>query len=244
MPPPRPLAKGAVTSDWPRVLGPQDDGSSREKPLLKSWPEGGPKPVWEVAMGEGYTSPAVSGDFCVIFHALDKKETVECLHRETGRRFWLRDYAVEYQDRYGFSNGPRGSPVIAGGRVVTLGVTSRLTAFDLKTGDQAWQHDLRKEYHVPQDFFGAGSSPLVVDGLVIVNVGGKAEAFDGFEDRGERARKLATKGVSVAAFDLKTGEEKWRIEDEWAPVTPPQCWPACTASPRYLSMPEGKVTPP
>lgn len=212
---PRPLAKGAVTSDWPRVLGPQDDASSREAPLLKKWPEGGPKPVWEVAMGEGYTSPAVSGDFCVIFHALDKKETVECLHRETGRRFWIRDYAVEYQDRYGFSNGPRGSPVIADGRVVTLGVTSRLTAFDLKTGDTAWQHDLRKEYHVPQDFFGAGSSPLVIDGLVIVNIGGKAEAFDGFEDRGERARKLATKGVSVAAFDLKTGEEKWRIEDEW-----------------------------
>jgi outer membrane protein assembly factor BamB len=212
---PRPLARGAVTSDWPRVLGPQDDCSSRETPLLKNWPEGGPKPVWEVAMGEGYTSPAVSGDFCVIFHALERKETVECLHRETGRRFWVRDYDVEYQDRYGFSNGPRGSPVIADGMVVTLGVTSRMTAFDLKTGDQAWQHDLRKEYHVPQDFFGAGSSPLVVGGLVIVNVGGKAEAFDGFEDRGERARKLASKGVSVAAFDLRTGKEKWRIEDEW-----------------------------
>jgi outer membrane protein assembly factor BamB len=212
---PRALSEEALSSDWPRVLGPRDDGSTEESPLLKQWPESGPKPVWEVKTGEGYTSPIISGDSCVIFHALDKRETVECLHRETGRRFWVKDYAIEYQDRYGFGNGPRGSPVIADGVVVTLGVTSMLHAFDLKTGAELWKHDLRKDYHVPQDFFGAGSSPLILEGKVIVNVGGKAEAFDGFEDKQERARKLASKGVSVAAFDLKSGAVAWKVEDEW-----------------------------
>ncbi len=212
---PKPLSASAKTSDWQRVLGPQDNCTTSESPLLKAWPESGPKPVWEVAMGEGYTSPAISGDFCIIFHELEKKEAVECLHRETGRRFWIKDYPIEYQDRYGFGGGPRGSPVIAGDVVVTLGVTSMLHAFELKTGAELWKHDLRKEYNVPQDFFGAGSSPLIFDGKVIVNVGGKAEAFDGFEDRNERARKLATKGTSVAAFDLKTGAVKWKVEDEW-----------------------------
>ncbi len=212
---PKPLSASAKTSDWPRILGPQDNCSTSESPLLKAWPESGPKPVWEVVMGEGYTSPVISSDFCVIFHQLEKKETVECLHRETGRRFWIKDYPIEYQDRYGFGGGPRGSPVIAGDVVVTLGVTSMLHAFDLKTGAELWKHDLRKEYNVPQDFFGAGSSPLILDGRVIVNVGGKAKSFDGFEDRNERARKLATKGTSVAAFDLKTGAMKWKVEDEW-----------------------------
>lgn len=212
---PKALSAKATTSDWPRVLGPSDDASSVESPLLKKFPEGGPAKVWEVAMGEGYTSPAISGDYCVIFHALDKKETVECLHRETGRRFWIKDYPIEYQDRYGFGNGPRGSPVISGGIVVTLGVTSELHAFDLKTGAELWKLDLRKQYHVPQDFFGAGSSPLIHEGKVIVNVGGKAQPFDGLEERRERAEKLASKGVSVAAFDLKSGEVKWKIEDEW-----------------------------
>lgn len=212
---PKPLPANARTESWPRMLGPRDNASSQETQLLHDWPEGGPQLVWEVAMGEGYTSPVISGDYCVIFHALDKKETIECLHRETGRRFWSQSYPVEYQDRYGFGNGPRGSPVITDGVVVTLGVTSMLCAFDLKTGQELWRHDLRKEYHVPQDFFGAGSSALIHEDRVIVNVGGKAEAFDGFEDRGERARKLATKGVSVAAFDLKTGVVRWKIEDEW-----------------------------
>jgi outer membrane protein assembly factor BamB len=212
---PKALSGKAKWADWPRVLGPHDDSSTEETALLKQWPESGLKAVWEVKTGEGYTSPIISGDFCVLFHALENKETVECMHRETGRRFWIKDYPIEYQDRYGFGNGPRSSPVIANGVVVTLGVTSLLHAFDLKTGAELWKHDLRKDYHVPQDFFGAGSSPLILDGKVIVNVGGKAAAFDGFEDKQDRARKLATKGVSVAAFDLKTGALSWKVADEW-----------------------------
>ena len=203
---PTPLAENAVTTDWPGFLGPVNNASSPESPLLKSFPEGGPRLLWKVAAGEGYTSPAIVGDRLLLFHALDGRETIECLHAETGRRFWSFDYPIQYQDRYGFGNGPRGSPVVADGVVVTLGVTSMLHGLDLATGKRLWRRDLRAEYRVPQDFFGHGSSPLIADGRVFVQVGGKAEPFDGFEDRRERARKLATRGVSVAAFDLKTGD--------------------------------------
>ena len=84
---PKPLAAAAKMSDWPRVLGPTDDAHSPETHLLKTWAQNEPKSVWEVQMGEAYNSPAISGDFCVIFHALEGKETLECLHRETGKRF-------------------------------------------------------------------------------------------------------------------------------------------------------------
>ncbi|MEG7747587.1 PQQ-binding-like beta-propeller repeat protein, partial [Listeria monocytogenes] len=92
--------------------------------------------------------PAISGDYCVLFHALEGKETIECLQRETGKRFWSHDYPISYQDRYGFGNGPRGSPVISDGVVVTYGVTCELRALDLKTGKLLWKHDLRAKYHV------------------------------------------------------------------------------------------------
>jgi outer membrane protein assembly factor BamB len=212
---PKPLAAKAKTSDWPRVLGPNEDCSSPESPLLKIFPEGGLKPVWEVAMGEGYNSPAISGEHCVIFHALEGKETIECLHRETGKRFWLHDYAVNYQDRYGFSNGPRGSPVIADGIVVTFGVTAEMRALDLKTGKLLWKHDLKTEMHVPQDFFGAGGTPLILEGRVIVNVGGKKGPIDDSEGLRDRKERLAEAGVSVAAFDLKSGDIVWKVEDAW-----------------------------
>ncbi len=212
---PKPLFKDARTSDWPRVLGPKDDATSPETHLLKKWSWSEPKPVWEVTMGEGYNSPAISEDYCVIFHALEDKETVECLHRESGKRFWSHDYPISYQDRYSFDSGPRGSPVIAAGIVVTCGVTCELQALDLKTGKLLWRHDLRAEYHVPQGFFGCGGTPLILDGRVILNVGGKKTPMaesDGLRDRKER---LAEVGVSVAAFDLKSGKVAWTVEDAW-----------------------------
>jgi outer membrane protein assembly factor BamB len=221
---PKALKSGASVADWPHFLGSTMDAHSVESPLLKEWPADGPSKVWEVVRGGAYTSPAVSGDRLVIFHSMDGKEVVECLHRETGQRFWIHEYPVEYQDRYGFANGPRASPTIADGVVVTSGVTSVVHALDLETGRLLWRHDLRSEFNVPQDFFGAGSSPLILNGRVILNVGGKAEAFDIADSQRDRKRKLGTQGVSVAAFDLKTGAVKWKVEDEWgasyaSPVT-------------------------
>ena len=212
---PKPLSNDAKTSEWPRMLGPMDDAISPETHLSKKWAAGEPKAVWEVAMGEAYNSPAISGDSCVIFHALEGKETIECLHRETGKRYWSHDYPISYQDRYGFGNGPRGSPVIADGVVVTYGVTCELRALDLKTGKLLWKHDLRAEMHVPQDFFGAGGTPLILDGRVILNVGGKKSAIEDSEGLRDRKVRLAEAGASVAAFDLKSGEVVWKVDDAW-----------------------------
>lgn len=212
---PKPLSASAKTSDWPRVLGPTHDAISPETHLLKSWPQAGLKTLWEVQMGDAYNSPAISGTYCVLFHALAGKETIECLDRETGKRFWTADYPVSYQDRYGFSNGPRGSPVIADDIVVTFGVTAELHAFDLKTGKELWKHDLRSEYHVPQDFFGAGGTPLILDGRIILNVGGKKGPIEDTEGLRDRKERLAEAGVSVAAFDLHSGKVLWTVEDAW-----------------------------
>lgn len=212
---PQPLSAKAETSDWPRMLGPTDDAKSPETHLIHDWGAAGPKKVWEVAKGDGYTSPSIVGDYCVIFHALDDKEIVECLHRETGRRYWAFDYPISYQDRLGYANGPRGSPVIADGCVVTLGVTSMLHCLDLKTGAVRWKHDLAAEYLVPQEFFGHGSTPLILGGKVYVNVGGKGEKIDGNESQQDRMKKLASPGVCVAAYDLASGKELWQVKDDW-----------------------------
>jgi outer membrane protein assembly factor BamB len=98
--------------------------------------------------------------------------------------------------------------------VVTLGVTGILTCMDLKTGRVAWHRDLRQEFNVPQDFFGQGGTPLLLDGKVIVNVGGKAAPVPA-DDSSERYAALATAGLSVGAFDLKTGALVWGVKDAW-----------------------------
>ena len=212
---PRPLADQATVSDWPRLLGPKDNLSSPESPLLKPLPATGPTLLWEQPLGEGYGSVAAASGKCIVFHAREGQEVLECFAAESGRKLWSQSYPLEYRDRYGFASGPRTSPVIHQGVVVSLGVTSQLQACSLEDGRLLWRVDLRREHKVPQDFFGAGSTPLIHGGLVIAQVGGKAAPIDEGADRRRRNEILASRGLCVAGFDLKTGALKWHHEDEW-----------------------------
>jgi len=121
---------------------------------------------------------------------------VECLHRETGERYWQFAYPTDFEDRYGYNNGPRASPVIDGDRVYTYGAEGKLHCLKLETGQVYWKRDLRGEFKVPQDFFGVASTPLIEGDLLIVNVG-------------------APGGPTVAAFDKKSGKLVWGAGDQW-----------------------------
>jgi outer membrane protein assembly factor BamB len=212
---PKPLSAGAKTTDWARMLGPTDNLRSTESPLRKDLPKEGPSLLWERSKGPSYTTPILADGKAVLFHAGDGKEIIECVEAETGKLLWSHDYPITYKDRYGFANGPRGSATIAEGVVVTCGVSCWLHGLELATGKVLWSHDLAKEHNVPQDFFGHGGDALISGGLAIVNVGGKAQPLGLDLGKKERAAALATKGLCVGAFDLKTGELKWRLDHEW-----------------------------
>ena len=126
------------------------------------------------------------------------EEIVECLDALTGASRWQFKYGTVFEDRYGYNNGPRSSPVIDGTRVFTMGAEGKLHCLDLASGKVLWKRDLRADYKVPQDFFGTASTPLVEGRLLIVNVG-------------------APGGPCAAAFDTATGKEVWRAGNAWGP---------------------------
>ncbi|MCB1121797.1 MAG: PQQ-binding-like beta-propeller repeat protein, partial [Verrucomicrobiae bacterium] len=193
--PPKPLSPDAVTEHWPRFLGPRHDLHSNETHLLKSFPKSGPTIVWEIERGTGHTPPVIAGDYLVIIHEMNGKETVECLQPETGKRYWKYDYPVRYGSNYGISDAPRVPPVIDGDLVFTVGVRGDLHCFDLPTGKVVWKKNLDEEYgHAPL-FFGRGSCPLVYGDQLIVNVGGD---------------------FCVGSFDKRTGKLLWSSKhDDW-----------------------------
>jgi outer membrane protein assembly factor BamB len=192
---PKPLPAGAVTHDWRAFLGPSHNGVSTETKLSRTLP---PPLVWECPKGTGYASPAIAGDHLVFVHRLADEEIVECLHPETGASHWQFRYATAFEDRYGYNNGPRSSPVIAGERVYTAGAEGLLHCLDLGSGRVVWKRDLRAAYRVRQDFFGTASTPLVEGRLLIVNVG-------------------APGGPCVVGLDRRTGREVWRAGTRWGP---------------------------
>jgi outer membrane protein assembly factor BamB len=190
------LPKDAVTHDWPSFLGPTHDLVSTETKLLKRFPMSGPAVVWEAKRGSGYAAPAIAGDRLVMFHRVGDEEVIDCLHRETGQRYWRVAYPSTYTDRYGYSDGPRAAPVIANGFAYTLGVAGRLHCVEMSTGRVRWQRDVNREFKLSQNFFGCGTTPLVEGDKLIVNVGARG-------------------GPTVAAFDLKTGRMVWAAGKDW-----------------------------
>jgi outer membrane protein assembly factor BamB len=192
---PKALSAGAVTHDWTSFLGPTHNAVSTETKLSRMLP---PPLVWEFPKGTSYSSPAVAAGRLVFIHRVGNEEVIECMDAETGAGKWQFKYGTVFEDRYGYNNGPRSSPVIDGTRVYTMGAEGKLHCLDIASGKVIWKHDLRVDYKVPQDFFGTAGTPLVEGQLLIVNVG-------------------APGGPCVVAFDKSTGKEVWRAGKEWGP---------------------------
>ena len=180
--------------DWPQFLGPRRDGHSQEKDLLDAFPKSGPAIVWQRDIGEGYSGPVVSGDRLILFHRVGDEEVVECLSATSGKPQWKFTYSTRYQDQLGKGNGPRSTPTIAGDKVITLGAEGTLHCLTLADGKKLWSHSLTKDYKTPLGYFGIGTSPLVEQNLVLVNVGGK--------------------NAGIVAFDLADGKEVWKATDD------------------------------
>ncbi len=195
---PKALAKDAIVEDWPRFLGPRDNGVSRETKILKTFHKSGPTLVWEMNVGEGYATPTVLGDRLVFSHRLKDGGQIVGLHPETGKEIWSFSYKTNYRDRFGFGNGPRAAPVLDDGRVYLHTVDGILYCLNLETGKKIWENDTSITFNVPQDYFGVVASPVVFGELLVANVG-------------------APKGPCVVAFNKKNGEVVWKAGTEWGP---------------------------
>src|SRR4051794_29237471 len=108
---PKALTPGAMAGDWASFLGPSHNATSPETKLTRTLP---PPLVWEFPKGTGYATPSIAAGRLVFLHRSGDEEIVECLHPETGMRRWTFRYATVFEDRYGYNNGPRSSPVIDG----------------------------------------------------------------------------------------------------------------------------------
>jgi outer membrane protein assembly factor BamB len=175
----------APASDWPQFLGPTRDGIYTGS-IAESWPPAGPRVVWKKRVGQGFSGPVVTQGRVILFHRVANEEVVEALDARTGEARWRYAYPTNYRDDFGFDEGPRSVPVVAGGRVYTFGAQGQLHAIEFETGRRVWSEDTARRYGVRKGFFGAAGSPLVEDGRVIANIGGRDAgivAFDGSSGR-------------------------------------------------------------
>ncbi len=196
---------GLPADDWPQWLGPMRDGNWRENGILESFPAGGPSRVWRAEIGAGYSGPAVAAGRVYVMDrqvadgavrpksAFDAStiagnERVLCLDATNGQVVWKREYDCPYTVSY--AAGPRTTPVVAQGRVFTLGTMGHLACQDAVDGQVIWSRDFVQEYGLKVPNWGVSAHPLLDGNRLICVVGGE--------------------GSVAVAFDRDTGRELWR----------------------------------
>jgi len=185
------LASCAIAQDWPQWRGANRDGKAAGFTAPKSWPKELAK-KWNIPVGRADATPALVGDRLYVFARQDTDEVTLCLEAATGKELWRDKYPAGAATGPAAEHpGPRSSPTVAEGKVVTLGVRGALSCLDAATGKVLWRKDDVSGW--PQFF--TAMSPVIVDGVCIAQLGGKDN------------------GV-IAAYDLATGNEKWKWAGE------------------------------
>jgi outer membrane protein assembly factor BamB len=246
-------ATAASAQEWTQWRGPARDGSVSAKNAPTTWPET-LKPSWRVEIGEGYSSPVVAGGRIFVHGRKDPEEIVMSINLADGKVLWQQKYQAAFQkNQYAveMAKGPNSTPLVAGNRLFTLGVTGILNAWDTATGQLLWTRDFSKVIDTSKLFCGTSASPLIVDGRLVVQVGsdihgGQVLALNpvtgatewewhglgpGYaspvlvEAGGTKQIVTLTEG-SIVGIDGKTGKELWTVPfpNEWHENTATPLW--------------------
>jgi outer membrane protein assembly factor BamB len=206
----------AVADDWPQWRGPGRDNKVKDFAVPTTWPKALAK-KWQTPVGVGDASPVLAGGKVYAFGRVGDDEVTTCLDADTGKVVWQDKYAaVAVTGAPGSHPGPRATPTVAEGKVCMLGVGGVISCLDAATGKVAWRHDTKS-----WPTFFTSSSPIIVDGMCIAQLGtgmGKGGGKGGKGGKGGAAPTGAP--VEGGAYDLATGALKWK-------------WPA--AGPAYAS---------
>ena len=174
---------------WSQWRGPARDGVASSFTVPATWPAQLTK-KWEATVGVGHSSPVISGNRVIVHTRQQEREIVAAYDLASGKQLWQDGINAPYTMNpaaIGHGPGPKATPLVAGGRVFTFGITGIFTAYDLATGKVLWR---KNEPPLPPTF-GTASSPMADGTNVIAFLGGM-------------------KGGALTAMDAATGAVKWQ----------------------------------
>jgi len=190
------LAISSVAAEnWPQWRGPGLNGISNEKDLPVRWSRDEnvawklPLPSWSGA------TPIIWGD--QIFLNVAEKEDLSlwCVDRAQGTVLWKKHLAGG-NFKIGKQNMSSPSPVTDGTSVYAMTGNGIVKGFDF-TGNELWARDIQKDYGQFGLNWGYGSSPLLFEDALYIQV----------------LHGMKTRDPSyLLRIDKKTGKTVWRVE--------------------------------
>jgi len=181
-----------LAQDWPQWRGVNRDGKVTEFAAPEKWPMELTQ-KWKVTVGTGDATPALVNNKLYVFARQGENEVILCLDANDGKELWRDQYTAQAVTGAPSQHpGPRSSPAVMDGKVVTIGVGGILSCLDAATGKVLWRKDPFPGV-IPKFF--TAMSPMIVDGMCIAHLGGAGNG-------------------AIIAYDLNTGNEKWRWAGE------------------------------
>ncbi len=182
----------SFAQDWPQWRGPNRDGVVASFTPPKVWPDK-LKTIWKVQVGLGHSSPVFLGRRVYLLSRQEENEVASCFDLDSGKLLWKDSYPTPYMMNpaaVSHGKGPKSTPIVYNKMLYTFGISGILSCYDTATGKVRWRKEFSKQFKATSPFYGAATSPIVHNGLLIVHAGGN--------DSG-----------ALTAFDADTGDVKW-----------------------------------
>lgn len=175
------LSSFPAAADWPQFRGPRGAVELPSAPYRL-------EVAWKSALGSGYSNISIAGNLGVTMFTAGDDDVVTAFDVATGAERWRRVLGPKYAGHSGSTDGPIGTPTIAGDAVYALGPRGALVALGLADGAERWRVQL-DESNSTVPFYGYTTSPLVAGDLVILATGGS--------------------GHLLTAYDRASGQKRW-----------------------------------
>jgi outer membrane protein assembly factor BamB len=218
------------TYEW---RGPGRTGIYNETGLLKKWPDGGPKLVWDASnVGFGYGSAVVADDAIYITGRKDKEDVLTALTLD-GKKKWDVIYGKAWTTNH---DGSRCTPTVYNGNIFVISGSGDIACIDMN-GKIRWTKNHFALFESKPLMFGISESPLTVDNIVVVSPGGKKAALAAFNiNDGKVVWETVTNdtepqyvspklieyagkkiivtvlGTNIIGVDAKDGQLMWKVD--------------------------------
>jgi outer membrane protein assembly factor BamB len=182
-----------IAQDWPQWRGQNRDArvSGFVAPVTSPAEL---KQDWKIQVGFADATPALVNNKLYVFTRQGENEILQCLEASTGKQIWQTEGypAVVINGPAASHPGPRSTPTVADGKVITVGISGDLACFDAATGELLWRNE---DFKGAVPMFYTGMSPIVTSGMCLAHLGGP--------DNGQ-----------FVAFELKSGKILWKTAGE------------------------------